>query len=280
MVAGLDALLARHRTISIAALVALILIAWGWLIAGAGMEMGPQFSFRPADATGSGMAGMAGMPGMADMPGMAMEAPSPWSAGHYALVFSMWWIMMVAMMLPSAAPTILLYGRVATRAHADVRPETGSFIAGYLVAWAVFSFIAALMQGLLGRLEFISPDMMVSQSRALSGAILIVAGIYQLSPLKNACLRHCQSPAAFLSRHYRPGPLGAFRMGALHGAFCIGCCWLLMALLFVGGIMNLLWIALLTAMVAAEKLLPFGRVISMALGLACLAWGGVLLFAR
>lgn len=280
MVTGLDAVLARHRTISIAALVALILIAWGWLIAGAGMEMGPQFSFRPADATGSGMAGMAGMADMPDMRGMTMGAPSPWSAGHYALVFSMWWIMMVAMMLPSAAPTILLYGRVATRAPADASPETGSFIAGYLVAWAVFSFIAALMQGLLGRLEFISPDVMVSQNRALSGAILIAAGIYQLSPLKNACLRHCQSPAAFLSRHYRPGRLGAFRMGVLHGAICVGCCWLLMALLFVGGIMNLLWIALLTAMVAAEKLLPFGRVVSVALGLACLAWGGALLFSR
>lgn len=272
MTTGLAALLARYRTLSIAALAALVALAWAWLLLGAGTAMAPQFSLAPAGTGGTGMAGMdmAGM-GMAEMGGAEMGGvtgpPAPWAPVRYIVLFSMWWTMMVAMMLPSAAPTILLYGRVAAAAPASSRPAVGAFLSGYLVTWGLFSLIATLMQGLLERLQLMDPATMASQSVRLSGALLIAAGAYQLGPLKNACLRHCQSPARFLARHHRPGPLGAFRMGALHGAICIGCCLSLMALLFVGGVMNLAWIALLTLMVAAEKLLPYGRTVSIALGM-------------
>ncbi len=118
---------------------------------------------------------------------------------------------------------------------------------------------------------------MGSTSRWLSGGVLVAAGIYQLTPLKAACLAHCRSPAEFLARHFRPGPRGALRMGLIHGAYCLGCCWAVMLLLFVGGVMNLAWIALLTVLVAAEKLAPGGRVIGIAGGAAMLAWGAALL---
>lgn len=264
MPSPLEAALARHRLVSIAAMTALVLLAWAWLLAGAGMDV----------SVDAGMGEMDGMAGM-DMPGMAMDMAPQWSPAHYGIVFAMWWIMMVAMMLPSAAPTILLYARVAAHTPEAARPATGSFLAGYLAVWGVFAFLAASAQFGLERLELVSHAMMASQDRTFAGAILVAAGIYQLSPLKNACLDHCRSPARFLSSHYRPGALGAFRMGALHGAICVGCCWLLMALLFVGGVMNLVWIAVLSLMVAAEKLLPFGRPISIAAGLICLAWGTV-----
>jgi predicted metal-binding membrane protein len=129
----------------------------------------------------------------------------------------------------------------------------------------------------LEKIALLAPMEMALQSRRLSGAVLIAAGLYQIGPLKDVCLRHCRNPAQFLSRQYRPGPAGALRMGLVHGSYCVGCCWLLMALLFVGGIMNLAWIALLTLAVALEKLLPYGRVIGIAAGALCILWGGVLL---
>ena len=265
MSAMLEAALTRHRAVAIAALVVLTLLAWGWLIAGAGVDMQPLVSLMPISR------------GDSHASGMAMDMPMPWSVGNCALTFSMWWTMMVAMMLPSAAPMILLYARVATNAQAEVRPATGFFLAGYLVSWGGFSLAATLLQHLLERTQLLAPMVMASQSRWLSAAILVAAGIYQLSPLKDLCLRHCRSPAQFLSSHYRPGATGALRMGLVHGTFCIGCCWPLMTLLFLGGVMNLIWIALLTLMVAAEKLLPFGRYVSIATGAACIVWGAVLL---
>jgi predicted metal-binding membrane protein len=269
MTAAVEAALRRHRAISIAALVLLSLLAWGWLLAGAGMGMTSLVSLAPPPP---GSVSMTDMPGM-DMSGMAM----PWTLGRFALTFAMWWIMMVAMMLPSAAPTILLYARAAAHGGAQSRPATESFLAGYLLIWGVFSLIAATLQMGLEKVALLAPMEMASQSVRLSGAILIAAGLYQLSPLKDVCLRHCRNPAQFLSHHYRPGAVGALRMGLVHGSYCVGCCWLLMALLFVGGIMNLVWIALLTLAVALEKLLPYGRVIGIVAGAACILWGGVLL---
>lgn len=263
----LAAVLARYRAISIAALVGLIVIAWAWVLAGAGTGMVPQLSLAPPG------------PGPILMEGMSPQTPVPWHPGHYAVIFSMWWTMMVAMMLPSAAPTILLYGRVAADSQAGTGPAVGSFLSGYLITWGLFSLVATILQSLLERLEWMAPETMALQGTRLSGALLIIAGTYQLSPFKNACLRHCQSPAQFFIRHYRAGSRGAFRMGAWHGAICIGCCWSLMALLFVGGVMSLAWIALLTVMVAAEKLLPFGRMLSIALAGACLGGGGWMLLA-
>lgn len=265
MSAWLAGMLARHRTISVAGLAALVVMAWAWVLTGAGTAMTPQFSLTPAGTGGTAMAGM------------AMDRPAPWSPGHALAGFSMWWTMMVAMMLPSAAPTILLYGRVAAGGPAPSDAAVGAFLSGYLIMWGFFSALATLAQGLLEATAYLSAANLASRDGRLSGAILVGAGAYQLSPMKQACLRHCQSPAGFLARHYRAGTLGAVRMGALHGAICIGCCWSLMAILFVGGVMNLAWIALLAIMVAAEKLLPFGRAIAMALGVACLAGGGLML---
>lgn len=211
---------------------------------------------------------------MAAMRDMAPVLPA-WSLMRGAVTFSMWWIMMLAMMLPSAAPTILLYSRAA--ANARMEPAAGSFLAGYLAAWGGFAAGATVMQFLLVQTGLVAPDMLALQNRTLSGTVFIAAGLYQVSPLKNACLRRCRHPAQFLSAHFRSGSLGALRMGALHGSICVGCCWLLMALLFVGGIMNLAWIALLTAMVAAERLLRFGQGVAVLAGLACLGWGAWLL---
>jgi len=203
--------------------------------------------------------------------------PTPamgWTAAQLLLAVSMWWVMMVAMMLPAAAPVVLLYARAAS-ARLRGRPATGPFVAGYLAVWGLFSLAAALLQDALQHSGIVAPMRMDSTARWLSASILVAAGLYQLSPFKEACLAHCRNPAAFLARHFRPGPLGALRMGALHGAFCLGCCWLLMALLFVGGVMNLAWIALLSLLVAGEKLLPGGRRVGQAAGLAFIAWGAL-----
>ncbi len=201
-----------------------------------------------------------------------------WPPGRWIVTLSMWWVMMVAMMVPSAAATILLHARAASfGSQSATPPPTGSFVAGYLGAWGLFAFGATLLQFALERAALLAPMAMASASRPLSGAVLVGAGLYQLTPAKRACLRQCRHPADFLSRHFRPGRAGALRMGLLHGAYCVGCCWMLMALLFVGGVMNLAWIALLTLMVAAEKLLPFGWAIAIALGVACTTAGIYLL---
>jgi len=180
----------------------------------------------------------------------------------------MWWLMMVAMMLPSAAPAVVLYARVREQtgpAGAVVRPWI--FVSGYLAVWLLFSLGAAVMQRLLA-----TPAMTLEDS-ALKAALLITAGLYQLSPVKNACLRQCRSPARFLHLHWRPGGAGALRLGVLHGAYCVGCCWMLMALLFVGGIMNFAWIAVLAVLVAIEKLVAKGEWVGRAAGAALIGWG-------
>ena len=183
----------------------------------------------------------------------------------------MWATMMVAMMLPSAAPAILLYARVH-RHSTEAPPPTAAFLAGYLACWLGFALLAASLQ-----LAIASPVTMAVESRVGAAALLVVAGLYQLSPLKDACLNRCRSPAEFITRHYRPGSLGAARLGLLHGAYCVGCCWLLMALLFVGGVMNLVWVAALTLLVAAEKLLPGGAWIARIAGIAFIGWGAALM---
>lgn len=265
MTEPLRSLLSRHLIVTVAGLVILVVLAWTWLVMGAGMEMN-------AGRAHSGQH-MDGMHGSA----MAMAMGSAeWTAARLTLTFAMWWVMMVAMMLPSAAAVILLYDRAA--AGQGVRPATGQFLAGYLAVWALFAAAATALHSGLERSGLLSGEWMRSQSAWLTAALLILAGVYQLSPAKAACLKHCQSPAQFISRYYREGQLGAARMGAIHGAFCVGCCWSLMALLFVGGVMNLAWIAALTVLVAAEKLLPIGRAIPTVTGaaliLAGLAWIG------
>jgi len=265
--------LRRSRVVSAATLILLTLLAWAWLLSGAGMGMAPLLSLAPPGSP------PLAAPSMPMEMGGTMEQAGQNPAARAAIIFSMWWSMMIAMMLPSAAPTILLYGRAAggDRTGQTPAPATGLFLAGYLAVWGGFSAAATMLHLMLERIDLLGPMTMASQARSLSAAILVAAGLYQLGPLKDMCLRHCRNPAQFLSRHYRPGGMGALRMGLVHGAYCTGCCWLLMMLLFVGGVMNLAWIALLTVIVALEKLLPGGRWLAAASGIAFLAWGALLL---
>jgi predicted metal-binding membrane protein len=201
------------------------------------------------------------------MQAMAMPALEPWSAVDFALMFVMWAVMMVAMMTPSAAPMILLHAAIIRRRPAPDRPiaATAAFTAGYIAVWTGFSALATALQWGLEQATLLSP-MMVSTSPYLGGALLIAAGAYQMTPLKQVCLRHCRSPVGFLTGHWRPGAAGAFRMGLAHGQYCVGCCWALMALLFIGGVMNLLWIAALAIFVLTEKIVPYGILLNRATG--------------
>ena len=183
-------------------------------------------------------------------------------------IIAMWWLMMLAMMLPSATPAILLYARVRqTRAGDASIAQTWVFLVGYLAVWLIFSIVAASVQSL------VTDSSMALRSRAAQGAVLVAVGLYQLSPLKSACVSQCRSPGQFISRHWRPGWEGAFRLGVIHGAYCVGCCWMLMGLLFVGGVMNLLWVVGLTILVAADKLLPGGSLLAKVSGVAFILWG-------
>ncbi|MCJ7421908.1 DUF2182 domain-containing protein [Sphingomicrobium astaxanthinifaciens] len=251
MRAPTEALLARHRSLTIAALGLIALLAWGWLLAGAGMGMGISASLAPFPHR---------------------EAPTMAMAVGFPLLFAMWWVMMVAMMLPAAAPTILLYARAA-RHGGIARPAVTRFLLGYLLVWGLFSALAAALQLMLQREALVTGMAMASASRWLSGGLLIAAGLYQFSPVKDRCLALCRHPAVFIARHQRPGAWGVLRLGLLHGTYCAGCCWALMALLFVLGVMNIAWIALLTLLVAAEKLLPAGRAIARVGGALLILWG-------
>ena len=197
--------------------------------------------------------------------GMAAMGPAP-----FAAVTVMWWEMMTAMMLPSATPAILLYGRNAAR-HPVMGPSW-QFVSGYLLAWLGFSIAAAALQVAAVRNGLVDA-MALRTSGRVTAALWIAAGIYQLTPLKTACLSHCRSPAGFFARHWRAGRFGAIRLGIGHGFYCIGCCGALMALLLVGGVMNLLWVAAIATVVALEKLAPRGDLIARAAGVAMLAWG-------
>ncbi len=264
---ALSAILKRENGIVAAALLALVLLAWAYLA-----WLAAQMS-APA---------MASMPGMPAMPGMAAPVFAPWTPAHVLFMFAMWAVMMVGMMTPSAAPMILIYGQVARQAQTLGRgfAPAGWFAAGYLLSWTAFALAATGAQYGLESLALMTPMMAVS-SKALGAAVLIAAGVYQWTPIKDSCLAHCRAPLSFVQHHggFKPGISGSVRLGALHGAYCIGCCAALMALLFVAGIMNLLWIAALMIFVLAEKVLPGGRTLSRLAGLAMIAAGVWLLAA-
>ena len=218
---------------------------------------------------------MAAMPAM---PGMVMPQWQPWGVVDLLLMLLMWAVMMVAMMVPSATPMILTFTALHRRraAEGDAVAPTVVFLAGYAIAWSVFSLAAALAQWGLHQAALLSP-MMVSTSPIVGGLLLIAAGAYQWSGLKRACLSTCRTPLAFLLSEWREGARGALVMGMRHGAFCTGCCWALMALLFVGGVMNLLWVAVIAAFVLVEKLAPNGLRIAHIAGLGLVAWGAWML---
>ena len=230
-------------------------LAWAYLLLGAGVEME-----------------------MMDMGGGRMMAmPAEWTLAYGLVVFAMWAVMMVAMMLPSAAPVTLLIASVARKRRETgtaLGLTTGPFVLGYLGVWFSFAATATLLQWCLDRAELLSGTMALASTLA-AGAVLILAGIYQWTPLKQACLRHCRSPLEFLMHHWRDGARGAFVSGARHGTFCLGCCWMLMALLFVGGIMNLAWIAGIALLVLIEKTLPWGGWMGRVTGIVLIAWGAL-----
>ena len=232
----LESALGHHRTPAVTLLIVLPLISWMWIVVMARDMYGPM--------TGAS----------------AWMMTAVWDVRHLALLWAMWAVMMLGMMLPSASPMLLLFGgaarRSATRASA-ASSQIYAFAAGYLVVWTLFSLAATALQRLLATRLFVSP-MMEATHPIVGAALLLMAGGYQLTPLKQACLRTCQSPLGFLMSRWRTGVSGAFRMGLEHGALCVGCCWALMLLLFAGGVMNLAVIAALTALVAFEKLTPFG----------------------
>jgi predicted metal-binding membrane protein len=190
------------------------------------------------------------------------------------LMFAMWFIMMVAMMVPSATPMLLLFAAVNRKRREQERPfiSTSIFLLGYLVVWSVFSAVATIVQWHLHESALLTP-MMVSASPLLSGATLTAAGLFQLTPLKQTCLKHCRSPLGFLLNHWHDGTWGALLMGLRHGSYCLGCCWLLMGLLFVAGVMNLVWLAVITVFVLLEKVAPVGMHLSRATGLLLTGWG-------
>ena len=253
-IATLERVIRRDRAFMIAGLGVLTALAWAYLL-----------------RTSAGMGAMAANAQMHMAMGMGdMRA---WGVADWFGLFVMWTVMMVAMMLPSAAPVIVLVlGVYRRRADVQARMAAAAFAAGYLLAWTGFSLIASAGQIAFHRASLMAPDMRL-RSAALSGVVLLVAGIYQWLPLKNTCLTHCQSPLGFLSQYWREGAIGGLMLGLRHGAFCIGCCWLLMAMLFVVGVMNLAWVAALAGLVLAEKLFRGGAVLGRVAGVAAVVWG-------
>lgn len=245
----------RHDELIVLAVLGLVVaLAWSYLVFGA-----------PARGTG-------GMPPMPMTP--------HWSAGYAVTMFVMWAGMMVAMMLPAATPQFLLVF-AALREHARRRASgsTSLFVTGYLLAWVGFSVVATLVQWGLSRIGALSTSMS-SNSATVSGAMLLAIGLYQWSWLKQACLAHCRSPADLLVRHWRRGMIGPVLAGLRLGAYCLGCCGLLMALLFIGGVMNLVWVAAIALLVLLEKLLAAGRVFSHLTGAALVLAGVAVLFGH
>jgi predicted metal-binding membrane protein len=241
-----ETILRRERLIVAGGLASIAVLAWAYLL-------------HAKDAMGE-----------MDMQGMVM----PWSETDVLLLFVMWSIMMVAMMVPSAAPMVLSFITVNRRRRAAGRPlvPVAIFLLGYLAVWTAFSAVATVAQWGLHKAALLSPSM-ASTSPTLNGALLVAAGLFQWSPLKRACLKGCRSPLTFLMSEWRDGTAGAFVMGLRHGSYCLGCCWILMALLFVAGVMDFLWIALLALLVLGEKVLSRGELMGRVTGVMLAAAG-------
>ena len=251
----LERLLRRDRVIVAAGLVGVAALGWAYMLYlarnMAGMDMGSD---------------------------MAMPQMRAWGVVDLALVFVMWAVMMVAMMVPSASPLILMMAAANRRRREQDDPlvPTGLFLGGYLLAWTLFSALATVAQWGLHASALLSPAM-VGTSPVLGGVLLLLAGVFQFTSLKHACLSHCRSPLGFVMGHWREGSGGAVRMGLEHGLYCVGCCWILMALLFVAGVMNLAWVAAISVFVLAEKVLPHGEVVGKLGGVVFVVAGLVML---
>jgi predicted metal-binding membrane protein len=261
--AVLERILRHDRAVVIVTLALLLLLAWSYLlwignaVSMGGMQM-PGFRMVPA--------------------GFAWMAPTaaPWSPLELALVFVMWTVMMIGMMVPSAAPMLLIYAQIGRQAAAQRKPyaATAWFAAGYLIVWSLFSLAATLAQWRLEQASLLDATMTLLDRR-IGGAVLLTAGVYQWLALKGACLQRCRAPLTFIQQQggFRRDATGALRLGMRHGLYCVGCCWMLMLLLFVGGIMNLLWIAALAGLVLIEKITPLGAVLARIAGVGLVIAG-------
>ena len=251
----IERVLRHDRILVISGLLIVVALSWAYLFTGAGA--------------------------MREMDGMLMPMRAgPWTPAYAMLMLVMWAVMMAAMMLPSAAPMILLYAAIARARHerGEWAAASGVFVLGYIAIWSAFSLGAVALQFGLESAALLSP-MMEATSITLAGSVLIAAGIYQWTPLKQACLQRCRSPLDFVSQHWRSGARGAFAMGVRHGVYCVGCCWMLMLLLFIGGVMNLAWIAGLALFILVEKLAPAGRWVGRGAGVLLIGWGVATLLA-
>lgn len=209
----------------------------------------------------------------------AMPMTPDWTATDFVLLFLMWLVMMIAMMTPSVAPLIFIFAMVNRQKKLQQNPfvPTGYLFSGYFLVWAVFSLLATILQWALQQVAWLNPEMIIT-NKILGSVILITAGLFQFSVLKQRCLHYCQTPVDFIHRKWKEGKKGAFKMGIENGVYCLGCCWVLMVLLFVAGIMNLLWIALLSLFVLVEKLIPNSKWISYAAGTCLILYGLFALF--
>lgn len=251
----IEAVLRRDRLVVIAGLAAIAALAWAYTV-------NLAWGMGTMDASG----------GMA----MSIANTRAWSIGDFSAQFAMWIIMMTAMMVPSAAPMVLLFSTVNRRRREQDRPyvPTFVFLLGYLVLWTAFAIAATLAQWGLHQAALLSSIMGESSSAILGGCLLLAAGVFQWTPLKYACLSHCRSPLGFLMTEWRDGSRGALTMGLKHGSYCVGCCWVLMGLLFVTGVMNLAWVAIIAGFVLLEKLAPKGQWVGWAAGLALVGLAG------
>ena len=259
--AALDVLLRRDRVIALLALGGLLVAAWSYLL------------YLACGMADPAMSEMPGMPGMS----ITMPDMHPWSWVEFAALLMMWIIMMIAMMIPAAAPMILAFSAVHRRRASEGGPAvpTSIFVLGYLVVWGLFGLVAAVVQVALHARALLSPDMSAA-GPLFAGALLIAAGIFQWTPLKHACLSACRSPLSFLMSRWREGRAGSFLVGLQHGLYCLGCCWALMALLFAAGVMNLVWVAGLAIIVMVEKVAPRGDMLARLAGVGLLLAGTIL----
>ena len=258
---AVESFIQRDKIITIIAIAILVGATFTYTVLGVGMNMS-AIQMTP----GLGQSQMS-MPNMSAMRNMA-ATPAVWSFNYSVLMFFMWWTMMIAMMLPSASPMILLYTALIrrTKKTKSIIRQVTSFICGYLLAWAAFSLFAAALQSQLELRDWMSPMMMEATNIYLAAGILIAAGVYQLTPLKTVCLEKCRQPASFLANYKNTWVNSPLRIGLVHGFYCVGCCWFLMGLLFFGGIMNLYWIVGLIIFVAIEKLHEKGIIFGKILG--------------
>jgi predicted metal-binding membrane protein len=252
----LEYVLKKDRFIVVAALVALCVLSWLYII----------YLYRQMH------------PMNMNAIFFSMPMTPQWSRTDFMLLFLMWIVMMIAMMIPSVAPLVLIFAMMnrQRKQHKNPFVPSGYLLSGYFLVWAAFSFFATLLQWLLQQVSLLNPEMETT-SKILGAIILISAGVFQFTPLKYACLQHCRTPLNFISLHWKEGRLGALQMGIKNGIYCLGCCWILMILLFVSGIMNLLWIAIIALFVLIEKIFPAGKVVSSVAGIALIAYGIIIL---